>query len=326
MKLLVVGGTRFFGRALVEQAAARGDAVTVFTRGLNGGVPAGVEHRTGDRRADLAPLDHGTWDAVVDTCGYLPAEVRALAARLQGRVGRYLFVSSQSVYASSARGNTEDDPVGTIADPETTVVDGRTYGPLKALCEAEVQRRFGPAATVLRPGLIVGPHDPTQRFTYWPARVARARDGAPVLVPGHPEAPLQLIDARDLAAFALRLLDDGTGGCFNAVCPPFTWADLLAACAAAAGVRPAWAWRAVADLQARGLQPWSDLPLALPEDADHAGFMRCDTARARAAGLSTRPLALTVADTLAWWRSLPAAAQVFDKAGLTPEREAAALR
>lgn len=325
MKLLVVGGTRFFGRALVEQAAARGDAVTVFTRGLSGGVPAGVEHRVGDRRADLSALDAGEWDAVIDTCGYLPAEVRALAACLRGRVGRYLFVSSQSVYASSAQGNTEDDPVGTMADPETTLVDGRTYGPLKALCEAEVRTAFGTAATVLRPGLIVGPHDPTQRFTYWPARLARARDGEPVLVPGAPGLPLQLIDARDLAAFALRLLDDGTGGTFNVVCEPFTWADLLAACADAAGVRPAWAWRPVAALQAQGIEPWSDLPLALPDDAGHAGFMRCSAARARAAGLVTRPLAQTVADTLAWWQALPPERQVFDKAGLAPEREAPAL-
>jgi 2'-hydroxyisoflavone reductase len=326
MKLLVVGGTRFFGRHLVEQAAARGDEVTVFTRGQSGGVPPGVEHRIGDRRADLSALGAGTWDAVVDTCGYLPSEVDALAARLRGRVRRYLFVSSVSVYASSTVGNSEGDALGVIDDPGTTTVDGRTYGPLKALCEAAVQRHFGSAATVLRPGLIVGPFDPTQRFTYWPARIARARDGEPVLVPGRPEDPLQVIDARDLAAFALALIDGGHGGAFNAVSEAFTWADLLAACASAAGVQPAWAWRPVAELQALGIEPWSDLPLALPDDAEHRGFMRTDVRRALAAGLRTRPLTETVADTLAWWRALPDQQQVFDKAGLAPEREAEALR
>lgn len=326
MKLLVVGGTRFYGRHLVEAAVARGDRVTVFTRGRSGVVPAGVEHRLGDRRAELSALAEGTWDAVVDTCGFLPAEVDRLAALLQDRVGAYVFVSSLSVYASNRRGNTEDDPVGTIADPDTEVVDGRTYGPLKALCEAAARRYFGARTLVLRPGLIVGPHDPTQRFTYWPARLGRARDGEPVLAPGRPDDPVQVIDARDLAVFTLALLDRGTHGTFNAVCEPFTMGALMAACAAAAGVRPDWRWIPMATLQAQGLEPWSDLPVALPDDDEHRGFMRTDVRRAVAAGLRTRPLQDTVADTLAWWRALPAAQQVFDKAGLAPEREAEVLR
>ncbi len=325
MKLLVIGGTRFLGRHVVEAAVARGDAVTVFNRGRSGTVPAGVEQRFGDRRADLSALAEGTWDAVVDTCGYLPREVAAMAARLQGRVGRYVFVSSVSVYASTAQGNDEAGAVGLIDDIDTEVVDGRTYGPLKALCEAALQQRLEGAALVLRPGLIVGPHDPTQRFTYWPARLGRARDGEPVLAPGRPDAAVQVIDARDLAAFTLKLLDEAATGSFNTVGEPTTLADVLQACAAAAGVQPAWRWIDMATLQARGLQPWRDLPLALPDDAEHAGFMQTDVRRALAAGLATRPLAQTVADTLAWWRSLPADQQVFDKAGLTPEREQQAL-
>lgn len=325
MKLLVIGGTRFVGRHLVEAALARGDAVTLFNRGQSGAAPAGVELRVGDRRADLSALAEGTWDAVVDTCGFLPREVASMVSLLKGRVGRYLFVSSVSVYASSAVGNTEDDPVGRIEDTDTELVDGRSYGPLKALCEAALQRTLGERATVVRPGLIVGPHDPTQRFSYWPARLARAVDGEPVLAPGRPAAPVQWIDVRDLAAFMLRLLDDDVGGVFNVVDAPTTMEALLQACADAAGVAPALKWVDVASLQARGLQPWSDLPLVLPDDAEHAGFMRTRADRARAAGLITRPMTQTVRDTLAWWRTLPPAQQVFDKAGLSAGREAAAL-
>lgn len=325
MRLLVIGGTRFVGRHLVAAAQARGDAVTLFNRGRSGPAPAGVEHRTGDRRADLSPLADGSWDAVVDTCGYLPREVAAMAAALRGRVRRYVFVSSVSVYASTAAGNAEDDPLATIDDPDTEAVDGRTYGALKALCEATLTDVLGAQATVVRPGLIVGPHDPTQRFTYWPARLARAGDGEPVLAPGRPEAPVQVIDARDLAAFLLRLVDDDRAGVFNAVGESATMGRVLQACADAAGVRPGLRWMAMATLQARGLQPWSDLPLALPDDAEHAGFMRIDGRRARAAGLRTRPLSETVSDTLAWWRSLPAHEQAFTQAGLSAERERAAL-
>lgn len=325
MRLLVIGGSRFLGRHLVEAALARGDRVTVFNRGRSGGVPAGVEQRLGDRRADLSALACGTWDAVVDTCGYLPGEVRAMATALAGRVGAYAFVSSISVYADTGVPNDESGAVAVLDDPATEVVDGRSYGPLKALCEAALAQVPGGAPLVLRPGLIVGPHDPTQRFTYWPARLARARDGDAVLAPGRPDAAVQLIDARDLAAFTLKLLDGGARGTFNAVGEPTTMQAVLKACADAVGVQPDWRWVDIATLQARGLQPWSDLPLALPDDAAHAGFMRTDVRRALAAGLAPRPLARTVADTLAWWRALPAAQQAFDKAGLTPEREAAAL-
>jgi 2'-hydroxyisoflavone reductase len=322
MDILVLGGTRFVGRHLVDAALARGDRVTCFNRGRSGAAPAGVEQRVGDRRADLAALAEGRWDLVVDTCGYLPREVAATAELLKNRVGRYLFVSSVSVYASSARGACEGDPLATIADPDTETVDGRTYGALKALCEAHLHAALGERALVLRPGLIVGPHDPTQRFTWWPARLARAaEDGLPVLAPGRPEAPVQWIDARDLAAFMLHLADEGRNGCFNVVDEPVPMVDFLAACARAAGAQPRWQWLPVADLVALGAEPWSDLPLVVPDDADHAGFMRTQARAARTAGLHTRPMAETITDTLAWWRSLPAEARAFDKAGLAAERE-----
>ena len=327
MKLLIVGGTRFLGRHLVDVARARGHAVTLFNRGRSAPPPAGVESLVGDRAGDLAALQSGTWDAAIDTCGYLPRDVARVAAALRPRVGALAFVSTVSVYASSARPNDEDSPLAPLDDPDTTVVDGRSYGPLKAACETEVRRRFGGDALVLRPGLIVGPHDPTQRFSYWPARLGRAADGDTVLAPGHAAAPVQFIDARDLAAFTLDALERGHRGVFNAVSPPGRWTfgELLDACAAAAGVSVRFAWVDVAALEALGLAPWSDLPLALPDDDEHRGFMQTDTTRAQAAGLALRPLEATVADTLAWHRSLPAAQQAFDRAGLTPLREAAAL-
>jgi 2'-hydroxyisoflavone reductase len=331
MKLLILGGTRFVGRHLVEAALARGHQLSLFNRGLSGAALfPGLDIRHGDRRADLSALAEGEWDAVIDTCGYIPRELQASAGLLAGRVGRYLFISSISAYAGFAAPNDEDAPLGVLADPATEQVDGASYGPLKAACEAALREGLGDAATlILRPGLIVGPHDPTQRFSYWPARLARARDGEAVLAPGAPGDGLQFIDARDLAAFALELLERGASGCYNAVAAPDQWTrgELLQACAAAAGVRPRWVWAADARLQALGVQPWSELPLWLPgggaggADGDFAAFMATPNQRALAAGLRIRPLAQTVADTLAWWRGLPVEAQAFDKAGLSATRE-----
>ena len=328
MKLLVIGGSQFVGRHLVEAAAARGDQVTVFNRGRTAAVwPAGVDVRHGDRKADLSALAEGQWDAVVDTCGYLPRDVARTADCLQGRVGRYVFVSSISVYASFGQPNNEASALGVIDDVDTEVVDGRTYGPLKALCEQAVTARFGERALLIRPGLIVGPHDPTQRFTYWPARVARAADGQAVLVPGTAGDGIQVIDVRDLVAFILRAIDDGRHGPFNLVCASGTqtMGALVEACAAAANCRPVWIWASPADVERCGLEAWSDLPVWVPAVGDHAAFALVDNCTAQVAGLQIRPIAQTVADTLAWYRGLPADQQAFTKAGLAPEREAGAL-
>jgi len=300
----------------------------VFNRGRTAAAwPAGVDMRQGDRKADLSALAEGRWDAVVDTCGYLPCDVARMADCLQGRVGRYVFVSSVSVYASFAQPNDEGSALGVIDDVDTEVVDGRSYGPLKALCEQAVASRFGDRALLIRPGLIVGPHDPTQRFTYWPARVARAADGQAVLAPGAAGDGIQVIDVRDLVAFMLRAIDDGRHGPYNLACAAgtLTMGALLEACAAAAGCRPAWVWAAPADVERCGLEPWSDLPVWVPAVGEHAAFALTETRAAQAAGLQVRPIAQTVADTLAWYRSLPADQQDFTKAGLSPEREAAAL-
>ena len=328
MRLLLIGGSRFVGRHLVDAALVAGHEVTLFNRGLSDvqGRP-GVRQLLGDRRRDLSPLQQGTWDAVVDTCGYLPSEVRAMARCLAGRVGRYAFISSISAYASFATANTEDSPLATLDGPEPAQADASTYGALKAGCEQVLVQDLGERALVVRPGLIVGPGDPTGRFTWWPARVSRCADGDPVLAPGNALAPLQFIDARDLAAFVLQGLAQGLSGACNAVAPPrsWRWGDLLDTCAREAGVAPRWVWVDSAWLLAQEVAPWTELPLWLQAEGEHAMFMQVDSRRAQAAGLQVRPLADTVRDTLAWWRGLPADRQAFEATGLKPEREQALL-
>jgi 2'-hydroxyisoflavone reductase len=252
----------------------------------------------GDRNGDLGALAVGRWDAVIDTCAYRPAEVERLADALQGRVGACLLVSSISVYAGFAQPNDEPSPLGRIDDPHTEVIDARSYGPLKALCEAAARERFGDAGTlILRPGLIVGPHDPTGRFTHWPLRVAR---GGEVLAPGRPQRPVQFIDARDLADWCLRLISDGTTGSFNAIGDTLPMEHLLTTCREVSGSDARFTWF---DDQALGdakLEPWSELPLWIPEDDPaFGGMLLGSNERARAAGLRLRPLAETVRDTLA---------------------------
>jgi 2'-hydroxyisoflavone reductase len=327
-RLLVIGGGRFVGRHLVQAALAAGWQVSMFYRGQSGPAPAGVTAIVGDRRANLDALVGGPWDAVVDTCGYLPGEVSAMARHLHTQVGRYVFISSVSAYAGFAQPNAEQSPLATTADPDTEVVDGASYGPLKALCEAAVTQVFGDRALLLRPGLIVGPWDHTRRFTWWPARVARAGDGEAVLAPGRPDTALQFIDARDLADFVMTALDQDLSGPVNLTSPAglWSWATLLNTCAHAAGCQPRWVWAPDDFLLAQGVAPWADLPLWLPAEGDDTAFMQVNTARAQAAGLSIRPLDQTVADTLAWWRGQPADRQDFPQTGLSAEREAAMLQ
>lgn len=312
MKLLVLGGTRFLGRHLVEGALDRGHAVTVFTRGrLPAPWGSRVTALVGDRdpRAPpgLAALEGGAWDAVVDTSGYVPRVVDASAALLTSRVRRYLFVSSLSVYAATAHpGVDENAPLLTLASPDTEDVPAH-YGALKAACEERVRARLGRRATIVRPGLIVGPHDPTDRFGYWVARFVHPQllgDRAPrAVVPAPPERAIQLIDARDLALFMLALLERDAAGTFNAVSPAgrHTMGELVKVASAASLLPPEPAWRTDAALVAAGVQPWTGLPLWLPEsEPDAAGFFRVSTLRAEAAGLACRPLAAIVAETAAW--------------------------
>ena len=313
MNLLVLGGTRFLGRHVVDAALARGDAVTVFTRGRQPN-PWGtaVTALVGDRdpaiASGLAALERGTWDAAIDLSGYVPRVVRVSAELLAPRVGRYLFVSSISVFTDASRsGLDETAPVGVLEDPATEEI-GKHYGPLKAACEAVVSQVFGARALNVRPGLIVGPYDPTDRFGYWVARFVHPRllgaRAEEAIVPLPAARPLQFIDARDLAAFMLDLLAVDASGTFIATSPAGQWTfDMLAQALVAAGgakaPRPAWTDEAA--LLEHKVAPWTGLPLWIPTTlADQAGFMELDCAKARRSGLRTRPLAATIADTAAW--------------------------
>jgi len=312
VRLLLLGGTRFLGRHVAEEALARGHEVTLFTRGRTP-QPFGdrVQALVGDRDPRVAPglaaLEGGEWDAVIDTSGYVPRVVGASATRLAPRVRRYVFVSSLSVIAKPDRpGLDESAPVATIDDPATEDVLPN-YGALKAACEAVVRDAFGARATIVRPGLIVGPHDATDRFGYWVARFVHSRllgDRPPrAVVPAPRERPLQFVDARDLAAWLLDLCEHDVGGTFNACSPAGQWTmgDLVDVCVAVSADPPASAWVDEKTLLDFHVEPWTGMPLWISStDADAAGFMSVDCSRAAAAGLSTRPLEETVGDTAVW--------------------------
>lgn len=324
MRLLILGGTVFLGRHLVSAALSAGHTVTTFTRGEHpASLPASVEQLRGNRDSDLSALRGRQWDAVIDTSGYFPREVVSSTEILAGAVGHYTFISSISAYADFQRaGMTEDAPLGALDDPTVEEITGETYGPLKALCERAVEAAMPGRALVIRPGLIVGPYDPTDRFTYWAHRIAAGGD---VLAPGRPERVVQFIDARDLAEWALRLAERQTVGVYHATGPaaPLPFGALLDACqTVSGGARLTWVSEPF--LEERKVAAWSELPLWIPESsASHAGFCRVDCAKAMGAGLTFRPLEQTVRDTLAWAATLPA-----DRAwhaGLTREREAELL-
>lgn len=327
MRILILGGTVFLGRALTDAALARGHSVTHMNRGRSAGTDARVETLVVDRTAipfaaDL-PRDR-TWDAVIDTCGYLPQVVRRSAEGLRDRVGLYVFVSSISVHrAFDAPGFTEDAPLQSPPHPLPDAMTLELYGALKAGCEHVVREAHGDNALVVRPGLLVGPHDPTDRFTWWPHRAAR---GGVFAAPGRSGRPVQLIDVRDLASWMISMTEQRVTGTFQATGPAgtLTMGELIDACVAAAGgeARPEWIDEAF--LLEQGVQPWRDMPLWLPEtDATNAGFMAADCTRAIARGLTFRPIRDTVEATLAWSSSRdPRHAW---KAGLGPETEAGLL-
>ncbi|MFI5360828.1 MAG: NAD-dependent epimerase/dehydratase family protein [Elusimicrobiota bacterium] len=312
MKLLVLGGTRFVGRHLAEAALRDGHSLTLFNRGRSApGLFPGAETLHGDRAGDHAALAGGTWDAVVDVSAYRPREVRAAMASLRGRAGRYVFVSTVSVYRAFEAGGAEDAPACEPAgDPEPALAPD-TYGPLKRACELALEREWGGPWSVARPCVVAGPHDSSDRFTYWPARLARA---GRVLAPGAPGAFAQIVDARDLADWLLLAALGGAPGIFNVAGPPRAFPAFLDDCAPPAGARPDIVFAGDEFLASRGVVPGTDLPLWLP------GRPRpFDASKAAAAGLRARPVEETAADVLRWRAAGPLVA------GLDAEREARLL-
>ncbi|HET9079852.1 MAG TPA: NAD-dependent epimerase/dehydratase family protein [Trebonia sp.] len=314
MRILVLGGTRFAGRAVVEAALGRGDAVTMFNRGITSpGLFPGVETVAGDRTADLSPLGRREFDAVVDVACYDPAAARLSAGTLKGRVGRYVFVSTVSVYASQSttEAQTEDAPLAELKPGAADPLEN--YGANKALCEAVVREAYGERALIGRPGLITGPHDPTDRFPYWPRRVAR---GGRVLAPGDPGDLTQVIDVRDLAAFLLDGIHRHRGGVYNLTGTPRPFGILLNLCRTATYSDAELTWVPADRLVAAGVDPGTGIPLWVGEPGYEA-FSDVDSSRAAAAGLNCRAITETIRDTLAWdlGRGGPA------KPGLDPAEE-----
>ena len=325
MDVLILGGTRFLGSHVTDALLQRGHAVTQFNRGVTqAAVRDVVVVVHGDRATDLERLPSKNWDAVIDTCGYTPSIV-ATSARALHRAHRYVFISSVSVYDTSLQ-TPEDEELPLAVLPEasdTTTVTPETYGALKALCEREVQAVFGDRTSIVRPGLIAGSLDPTDRFTYWPVRVEA---GGEFVAPEDASVPLQYVDVRDVADFVITLIERGTGGTFNAVTSPEsrTFGALIDACRAATKIAAEPVWTSANVLEQHDVAPWSDLPLWIPRSDPSARLLSTSNESAIRAGLAIRPIAETVRDTLAWARST---GKRFGNlaTGLTPEREAKLL-
>lgn len=319
MRLLLLGGTRFVGRHLTEAALAAGHQVTLFNRGnTNPGLFPEAEHLFGDRGGDLAPLRGRRWDAVLDVNAYLPKQVRASTRLLADAVERYVFVSTISVYASfKTPGQREDAPLEEPLpeDDEADEVPRDGYGRLKARCEELVEESFPDRSLIVRPCIIVGPWDPTGRFAYWVERAAR---GGEILAPGRPDRPVELIDARDLASWVVRMTERRATGVFNTTGPRdlLSMREMLAACRDATGGGAAFTWISDVFLDEREVK----LPFWYPEEKD--GYNLTDHSRAVSQGLTLRPLEETVRDVHAWVAGDPE--RQPDK--LSPEREAELLR
>jgi len=321
LRILVLGGTGFIGPHQVAFALDRGHTVTLFNRGRTAPeLFPDVEQLRGDRAAgDLGELGGAReWDVVMDNAATDPRWVREAAQLLKDRAGQYIFISTQSVYTSRAEiGMDETAPVGR---PDLPREEWTGYGPSKALAEEEAQRAFPGRATIVRPSLIVGPGDETDRWTYWPVRVHR---GGNVVVPGTPRDPMQFIDARDLSEWLVRLAENGTAGVFNAVGPeaPLTSAEMFYGLRAVTSTPVSFTWVDADFLREMGVRAWSDMPAWQVPRGATAGFARMSNARALEAGLTFRPLADTGRDTLEWFLGQPPERRERLRAGLSPERE-----
>lgn len=333
MKILIIGGTRFIGRYLVTAAQAREHEVTLFNRGRHS-PETNIETIHGDRHTDIAKLRGRRWDAVIDTCGMLPNAVRNATEVLSDSVERYVFISTQNVYADvSTPGVTEDSPLATLTSAqleEAYEIDrsgepsyGKLYGGLKALCEQAAEEVMPNRVLTVRPGLIVGPYDYTDRFTYWVVRVAR---GGEVLAPGRPDRFIQFIDVRDLAEWIVNMIERRVTGVYNANRPPktLTMKDMLDACREISGSDASFTWASEDFLLQNEVVAWSEMPIWLPDEAaPHlTGFMFINCDKAIHAGLRLRSVTDTIGATLSWYQTDGRAL----KAGLDSEKEKALLQ
>ena len=322
LSILVLGGTGFIGPHMVRRALDRGHSVTLFNRGRsNTHLFPQVEKLIGDRNNDLTALEGRTWDVVIDNSAINPKWVRDSAQLLKDSVNLYLFTSTRSVYADFTQiGMTEESAVHEADD--AAIDEGRRlgYGPDKVLCERETHRAFPGRTLVVRPSLIVGPGDPTDRFTYWPARIDR---GGEVLAPGDPANPAMFIDVRDLAEWYIHLLEQGTVGVYNALGPEgsYQFAEMLYGIRAVTPAKVSFTWADTDFLLEREIRPYSDFPVWYPARGNRAGFQRFDITKSLAAGLTFRTLAVIAFDTLEWHKTRPAEAQAKLRTGISPERE-----
>jgi 2'-hydroxyisoflavone reductase len=331
LRILILGGTGFIGPYQVRYALSRGHKVTTFNRGKThpGELPNEVEQLIGDRNGQLNTLKDRQWDVAIDNPTTLPAWVRDAGQILKDKVKRYVFISTISVYADTGKGVDETASLAKYDGPdayketlEAMKASGyKTYGPLKALSEKETEKWFPGKTLIIRPGLIVGPRDETDRFTYWPVRIDR---GGEVLAPGTSGDPVQFIDARDLAEWTIRMVENCETEIYNATGPtkPLGIGNMLEEIKGALQSDAKFTWLPAEFLKQQKVEAWSDMPVWA---GDELGLAHTKIDRARAKGLTFRPLAETARDTLAWFKSLPQDRQSKLHAGLTPEREAEAL-
>ncbi len=325
-RILILGGTGFIGPHMVRYAMKRGHTVTLFNRGrTNTHLFPSVEKLRGDRNGDLESLKDRTWDAVIDNSATNPKWVRDSAQLLKDATAVYLFTSTRSVYSDFSKVGMDVD--GPLHEVDPAVIDRGErvpYGPSKVLCELETRRAFGERSLIMRPGLIVGPGDETDRFTYWPARIDR---GGEVLAPGDPTDPVMFIDVRDLAEWYIHLLERNVTGVFNVLGPgaPLTFAELLYGIRAVTATPVSFTWVDADFLATHQVRPYSDMPCWIPPRGNRLGFQRFDLTRSLEHGLTYRPLAVTAKDTLDYHKSRSPERQAELRAGLAPAREAEVL-
>ena len=335
LRILILGGTGFTGPFQIQYALKRGHKITTFNRGKThpGETPEGVEQLIGDRNGQLDALKNRQWDVVIDNPTSAPVWVRDAAQILKGNVDRYVFISTISVYADASKpGTDESAPLAKYTGPDAmkesreSIIASKfaLYGPLKALSEQEAEKWFPKKTLIIRPGLIVGPRDETDRFTYWPMRVDR---GGEVLAPGAPSDPVQFIDGRDLAEWTIRMVENGETGIYNATGPvkQLGIGDMLETVKSALSSSAKFTWVNADFLEAQKVAPWSDMPVWIPPRGEEAGGNQISNKRALAKGLIFRAMADTTRDTVAWFKSQPQDRQSKLKAGLSPERETEVL-